>query len=215
MALSRSRGPLVATRWRNDRATKELERARPAYFVGGTVTANRPWMQRLFVVALFAMAACGGRTSGSEANVDPASGVLTKTTFRLPEDGGPATFERGPFCCSGKTVVVELADGRPVGYAYFYSWKGDALDLGYTSVAPDVSVLVAAVPSLAQPGRDLQHATIDFAASELEPGFSRTTTAGAMKFVVTIDHLDAVNVSGAAYFDMLTLTAHLDVEPLH
>src|SRR5882672_2431643 len=80
MALSRSRGPLVATRWRNDRATKELERARPAYFVGGTVTANRPWMQRLFVVALFAMAACGGRTSGSEANVDPASGVLTKTT---------------------------------------------------------------------------------------------------------------------------------------
>jgi len=33
-------------------------------------------------------------------------------------------------------------------------------------------------------------------------------------FIITIDHVDLIQDSGSTYFDMHTLTAHLDVEPL-
>jgi len=76
---------------------------------------------------------------------------LQKYSFRLPGDGQRNNNGSiGPFCCTGQTAIIRRADGIPVGYAYFFSWKGQAYKTGAdSSTAPDIQILVSALSDLA------------------------------------------------------------------
>jgi hypothetical protein len=138
---------------------------------------------------------------------------LQKESFRYPEDAQPNNNGIiGPFCCTGKTVVIKATDGSIVGYAYFYGWKGQAFNVGkHSSVAPDIYVLVSAISILDDPTSPSQQGSVPFLAKEMSQGVSRSVRAGALDFKVTILQATQVSFGGSPFFEMGSLSAQLDV----
>jgi hypothetical protein len=140
-------------------------------------------------------------------------GFLERTSFELPTDGaandnGPI----GPFCCTGHTITVTTTDGYPAGYAYFYSWKGQAYNTGTGSIAPDVSIEIAGLADVHDPASKLVKSEVDFTAAEMEVGAQKTASAGQLAYTVTIETVTLVPESeGDPYFDMGSLAVRIDV----
>jgi len=136
---------------------------------------------------------------------------LQKYSFRLPDEGQRNNNGSiGPFCCTGRTAIIRRADGIPVGYAYFYSWKGQAYNTGaHSSAAPDIQILVSALSDLADSNSKSRQDSISFLAKEMSPGASRSIQVGRLAFKVTI--LQAIQLNCGAYVDMSSVRAQLDV----
>jgi len=114
---------------------------------------------------------------------------LAKTSFSLPDDGIEMKNARvGPFCCTGNIVIVRSSDGGPVGYIYFYSWKGQAYNVEGGSIVPDISILVsgpATLASLGNSGADQPTSHIEFQAAQLNPQ-SQWIQAGLLQYRATV-----------------------------
>jgi hypothetical protein len=167
----------------------------------------------LVVACALLSSGCGGQIQ-APSDASPAANVsLVRNSFDLPGDGTPnANGWIGPFCCTGHTVTVESSGGFAVGYAYFFSWKGQAYMTDAThSVAPDFGVLVAGLANVQDPGSELVKGEIDFAGSDMLPGASRSVTVGQVTFVVSIEHAELHDWNGVTYYDMGSLKAKLDV----
>lgn len=135
--------------------------------------------------------------------------VLLKESFALPADAtanSGATI--GPFCCRGRTVTVRSSGGDLFGYAYWFQWAGQAYDAprpggGYDSIYPDIRVLIN---DPTEGG-----GSIDFSASELAPGLSRTKAVGRLEFTVTFTSAERMTYNGGTYVWGSTLAATLTV----
>jgi hypothetical protein len=139
---------------------------------------------------------------------------LAKSSFLLPDDGIRMNNAKvGPFCCTGNVVIVRSPDGDPIGYIYFYSWKGQAYNVEGGSIVPDISVLVSGPATLGNSGTDQLTSHIEFKAAHLEPQ-SNWTQAGLLQYRATV--LDFKLERGPLwkpYFDMGSLKIRVDVRP--
>ena len=111
---------------------------------------------------------------------------LQRYSFRFREEAQPnSNGSIGPFCCTGRTVTVRREDGGPVGYAYFFGWKGQAYKTSpNSSKAPDIQILVSGLANLADLNSESRGNAICFSAQEMSPGASRSARAGLPRFLV-------------------------------
>jgi len=170
--------------------------------------ASTQVMQSEALSPVFPVVASGWSDAG---RTDTDSVTLQRKSFRFPEEAQPNNNGSiGPFCCTGRTVTVRRADGGPVGYAYFFAWKGQAYKTSpNSSKAPDIQILVSGLANLADLHSESRGNAICFSAQEMSPGASRSARAGALDFKVTI--LEATQLNGGKYFDMGSVAAQLDV----
>jgi hypothetical protein len=173
----------------------------------------------LLLLPFLALSACGGVVDPGSGNARGApgdagaDGPLAKTSFMLPADGTPNDNGAiGPFCCTGTTATVKDRLGRPVGYVYFFDWKGDAYNTSSTSsAAPDVSIEVSAASNIDDPSSTQVTGEVDFPGAEMKPGAARSTMVGALLYTVTIETVTTLQIANATYFDMSSLTVRVDV----
>jgi len=166
-----------------------------------------------------ALFACGGRgldatpaTNAPDA-ADDAGADFLQTSFLLPKDGTPNNDGPiGPFCCTGTTAIVRDRAGAPVGYAYFFGWKGDAYNTGAdTSAASDVDILLSGVADLSAPDAAQVTGDVDFLAADMKPGAALVTKVGALLYTVTIVDVTPVMLNDQTFFDMGSLVIRVDV----
>ena len=135
---------------------------------------------------------------------------LARTYFRLPEDAIPNNNQPiGPFCCTGRTATITASDGRPVGYIYFFTWKGQAFNQGNTSFVPDMEVLVSGLADATNPNSTMEKNSVEFAARE-SAGTSRVVQAGALKYVISLLPTQTRAEGGEVYFDMSLLRVQVE-----
>lgn len=147
-----------------------------------------------------AAGACGGNVERG-LNEEPSLAAFTFPADGVDNDNGYV----GPFCCTGRTAVVEDAEGAPLGYAYFFGFDGGRIIHDQRSVASTLSILVAGRASLADAASPLVTGQVDFSESDLATGTTRSSVAGALEFEVHLDHVDRVESAGLSYFDMGTV----------
>ncbi len=143
--------------------------------------------------------------------VDTSS--LKQSSFELPSGGTPNDNAAiGPFCCTGTTATVVSNSGDDVGYVYFYAWKGQTYNTGPdSSIAPDAEIEIAGLADVHDPQSTLEKGEIDFLASEMEEGASKSATVGELSYTVTIEHVEMKSGPGGSYFDMSSLAVRVDV----
>ena len=139
--------------------------------------------------------------------------IFRQSSFVLPNDGIPNNNQPlGPFCCTGKTAIVFGNDGNPEGYIYFYSWDGQAYNVGDNrSIAPDIKILVSGVADLSDVHSEQQESSISFSAVDMIQGQSRSTRAGDLYYQVTIENANLETLNGITYFDMGSVVVIVDV----
>ena len=157
-----------------------------------------------------ALGAPGKSTTALAAN-EPAQ-PMPLASFVLPQDGTPNNNGFiGPFCCTGRTVTVHR-DGVPLGYIYFYSWEGQAYNVGPDhSVAPDLQILLSGLREVADPTSPQDQSAVSFLARELVPGTTRTAQAGGLYFTVTVLEVTLEALDQTPYFDMGAISVRIDV----
>jgi hypothetical protein len=137
---------------------------------------------------------------------------LRQTSFHFPGDGTPNQNQQiGPFCCTGETATLRADDEKIVGYIYFYSWQGQAVNKGDHSFAPDVEILVSGVGDLSKEDSEQVKSSIPFKASELSPGATGTTTAGVLSFKATVQNATRETIGGVTYVDIGSLVVVVDL----
>lgn len=157
---------------------------------------------------MLATVSCGAKMEGGSAEPPLAS-------FAFPSDGVPNENRFvGPFCCTGRTAIVEDASGTAVGYSYFYSFDGSVLITDQQSIAGTISILVAGRTSFTEADAALVTSQIDFAGAELHVGATRSAIAGALEFEAVIDHIDLVPFDDELYFDMQTIEVSVSARPI-
>lgn len=140
--------------------------------------------------------------------------VLSRSTFRLPEDGIPNQNKRiGPFCCTGKTAIVYTTEKWPVGYIYFYDFK-DGKILGGRSFAMELGVLVSGLANLDDLKSTQQQSAVFFRADEMRDGAWRSTRAGDLNFRVTIERVVTRTIEGRVHFEMGSVEVRADVSAI-
>jgi TIR domain len=163
------------------------------------------------------------RNDASPASPSPSSPAqkpqaqeisLARSSFLLPDDGTEMKNAKvGPFCCTGTVVIVRSADGNPVGYIYFYSWKGQAYNVEGGSIVPDISVDVSGPATLENSATDQRTSHIAFQAAQLNPQ-SDWTRAGLLQYRATVvDFKLERGPSSKPYFKMGSLKVRVDVRP--
>lgn len=154
-----------------------------------------------------------GRTLKREVTVEVRSRVaLRQASFHLPIDGKPNNNGFiGPFCCTGRTATVSTTDGRPVGYVYFFGWRGQAFSVGSTSFAPDLEILISGLTDLSDINSSMQKSSIVFPGSTMHPGASNSAKVGALNYSVTIEQVNTMELRGQIHFDMGTIAIRVDV----
>ena len=141
---------------------------------------------------------------------------MKQLSFLRPSEGTPNNNAHiGPFCCTGVTAVAEAKDGYAVGYAYFFTWHGQAYTDGTTGFAPDVAIMLAGLEDVHDPTSKLIEAEIDWAASEMEVGATKSAQAGDLAFTALIEHVDLVYGSSSKYtglhWNMNTMAVRIDI----
>ena len=54
----------------------------------------------------------------------------------------------GDFCCTGETMTLLNQNNKPLGYAYFFSWDGQAYNLPPSSIAPNFRIFLSGTTDL-------------------------------------------------------------------
>jgi hypothetical protein len=155
--------------------------------------------------------------------------LLATVAARAPRTAVPSTFELqskafefpgagqrnnndtiGDFCCTGETATIRTAQGTPAGYIYFYGFSGGITN-GKRSAAKRFNVLVSGVCDTAQPASARVKSSIDFAATEMKPGLTRQTIAGALEFTVTIQDVQFLDEPHSRFW-MDTIKIKVEVQ---
>jgi len=147
---------------------------------------------------------------GEEPGSDSFAAITPKqrlTSFAFP-GGGERNNNRaiGPFCCTGETATIRSENGQPLGYIYFYSWKGQAYNVKGGSVVPSVEILVSGLADLSEPGSRMEKASVLFLP---DAGTRKTVRAGGLSFDVSFHAQSPCNTDG--YFDTNSIKAKVDV----
>ncbi|AKI99734.1 hypothetical protein ATI61_10969 [Archangium gephyra] len=160
----------------------------------------------LAVVAVLG-AGCGG------GGLTPEEQERWVGSYRLPQDGVENNNAPvGPFCCSGKTLLVREPEGEGVlGYAHFYSWEGQAYNFEGGSGAPDVLLRLSGRTQLDAGVGEEEMGHIAFTAAELKAGASKRQRVGALEYLVTVDRVETLDHDGRPYFRMDSLEVSVDV----
>jgi hypothetical protein len=132
----------------------------------------------------------------------------------LPGDGLPNNNQAiGPFCCTGETAIVTRNDNNPVGYIYFYSWRGQSYNFGSgsISIAPDMEIPVSGLADMSDLKSEQIKSSVYFAAQEMNTGNWHSTQAGQLYYKVTILRANVVTRDNMPYFVMGTVSVKVDV----
>ena len=154
----------------------------------------------------------GSDTVGSTPLPSAEAIALKRTRFRLPEDGQRMNNARwGPFCCTGNIVAVHSAEGDLFGYIYFYTWEGQAYNIGGGSIVPDFTVQVSGAQDLSDLDSEQIVREIAFRARNLSlrSGWER---AGSLRYRVTVIDAPTVSYQSQPYFEMGKIKVRVDVE---
>lgn len=148
---------------------------------------------------------------GTGSSTDPNL-ALTKSLFRLPQDGQPNNNASiGDMCCTGRTATVTALNGQPLGYIYFFAWTGQAYNVGDTSFAPTIKILLSGVTDTADSGSRLEKASVEFDASVDRIGASREAQAGGLVYKVTLAEVKSQTAAGHLMFDMKSPVVEVSV----
>ncbi len=113
------------------------------------------------------------------------------------QDNNNATI--GDFCCTGQTITVTNLGGKPLGYAYFYGWQGQAYNLpNGTSIAPNFEIYISGTSDL-DGVAPRQTSTIFFADFDNVIGRVKTVQVGKLQYTVKI--LEISYPTGTPYAD--------------
>lgn len=159
-------------------------------------------------ILLMVGAGCGG------GGLTPEESERLIGSYRLPQDGVPnSNGSVGPFCCTGRTLVVAAEDAPDaLGYVHFFWWEGQAYNLSETqSIAPDVRLDLQSREHLEDQDGALASGSIAFDAAELEPGARKRQRVGGLEYIVTVDQVSTLEHEGRRYFDMGSLEVTVDV----
>jgi hypothetical protein len=133
-------------------------------------------------------------------------------SFILPDDGQPNNNARiGPFCCTGDTAIVRSRRGDPIGYIYFYTWKGRSYNVGNSSIVPDFTISVSGSADIADLDSVQIENQISFQARSLDPR-SGWVRAGDLRYRAILLDYEMRRRNDRPYFDMDSLRVRVDVE---
>lgn len=92
----------------------------------------------------------------------------------------------GDFCCTGQTITISNYAGKPLGYAYFFSWNGNAYNLpDGTSIAPNFEIGISGADNLEGNGTRAI-SKVFFPAESNIIGATRTVKIGKLEYKVKI-----------------------------
>lgn len=153
---------------------------------------------------------------GGGVQPEPESCFL-KSSFDLPNDAIPNNNQWiGPFCCTGETVVVQRAiDHVVLGYAYFYTWSGNAFMCEEGSFAPDMIIKVSSTATPFPETNNAAEQVVDemhFAEGEVVVGAEKSVTVGGLVYIAKINNANMKDWDGPPMFNMQTIKVQLDVE---
>lgn len=134
-------------------------------------------------------------------------------SFEFPggQDNNNQTI--GDFCCTGQTHTVLTSNNTPIGYAYFFTWQGQAYNINNTSIAPNFEILISGATDLE--GVTTRATTgIFFADFDCVIGRTKTVRVGNLEYRAEI--LEIAYPFGTQYvnthFYMDTLKVRLTVK---
>ncbi|MBI2764466.1 MAG: hypothetical protein HYX53_00995 [Chloroflexi bacterium] len=131
--------------------------------------------------------------------------ALARTSFSLPGDATPnGGGFIGPFRGDRRTLVITATDGATVGYAYFFSYSGDAFDAAGDTLYPNLRVLLNDANSTAT-------GAITISAGEFATGMSRSGSIGRLDFTLTITGGSTAELNGQTYIAGNSVGAALSV----
>ncbi|HEX5746156.1 MAG TPA: hypothetical protein VFZ09_07925 [Archangium sp.] len=167
--------------------------------------------KKLCWMALAVVAVLGAGCGGGGLTLEEQTRLVG--SYRLPQDGVPNNNAPvGPFCCTGKTLIVQAPDGEGVlGHAYFFGWEGQAYNFEGGSGAPDLILRVSGRSTLDSGHVEEEKGQISFTAAELKAGVSRRTRVGPLEYIVTVDRVETLDYDGRPYFRMDSLEVSVDV----
>ena len=139
--------------------------------------------------------------------------VLEKSSYKLSEDGiRLQNSSLGPFCCTGSGIVIRTDVGDPIGYAYFFTWDGQAKIIdNIRSIVPDQDVLVSGAANLDDLlGSNQIEGRIEFDAQNpsITSGWIRV---GVLEYRAVLIDFDLDRLDDKPYFKMGSLDIRLNV----
>jgi hypothetical protein len=188
---------------------------------------------KFFLFSVFALLTTIPAAQNDKANASPTSSMpqatakialqLESTTFEFPGAGKRNNNQTiGDFCCTGETATVRTAQGTPVGYIYFYDFRG-GINTKSGAEADQFSVLVSGVSDSARLnagsiGR--AKSSVEFAANEMKPSLSRQVVAGALQFKIIIEDVKFIDEAHTRFWmDSIKIKVEVEevpaVQPLH
>jgi len=188
---------------------------------------------KFFLFSVMALLTTIPAAQNDTANASPTSRTpqataktalqLERTTFEFPGAGKRNNNQTiGDFCCTGETATVRTAQGTPVGYIYFYDFKG-GINTKSGAAADQFGVLVSGVSDSARLNAgsiSRVKSSVEFAANEMKPGLSRQVVAGVLQFKVTIEDVKFIDeVHTRFWMDSIRIKVDVEeipaVQPLH
>ncbi len=92
----------------------------------------------------------------------------------------------GDFCCTGQTITISNYAGKPLGYAYFFNWNGDAYNLpDGTSIAPNFEIGISGADNLEGTGTRTT-SKVFFPYYDNVIGATKTVKIGKLEYKVKI-----------------------------
>jgi PKD repeat protein len=89
--------------------------------------------------------------NGSKSTTQSITITVHRATWSFIFPGGGQDNNNrtiGDFCCTGETFTVFNQNNVPLGYAYYFNWRGQAYNLSNSSIAPNFEVLVSGTNDL-------------------------------------------------------------------
>ena len=140
----------------------------------------------------------------------PPEVSLERTKYYLPGEGKKNNNSSiGDFCCTGETVTVRSKNGYPLGYIYYYDFRGGMNISTTQSVASQFSILVSGLSNPSDSKSNHIKQSLDFTSDELYKGAIKSIQAGSLNFKVTI--LNVSKYSDINYYEMGTVSSKVDV----
>jgi hypothetical protein len=145
----------------------------------------------------------------------PSAFQLQNKTFEFPGAGERNNNETiGDFCCTGETATIRTVRGMPTGFIYFYGFSGGITN-GKRSAAKRFRVLVSGSSDPVQPAAVRAKSSIDFAATEMKPGLTHQTIAGALQFTATIQDVQFLDEAHSRFWmDSVKIKVEVQEAPL-
>jgi hypothetical protein len=149
---------------------------------------------------------CAVSTSayGQNGTAETTPLKLRELIFDFPGDGERNENRTiGDFCCTGETATIRTDEKAPVGYIYFYSFKGGMnceVDGGIHSSAREFEVLVSGISDATRLDSKRVKSSIRFCGCEMEPGTAHRTIAGVLQFTATILDVQFTNKTHSSYW---------------